>query len=546
MAGMNCDMLFSYSNKKEYIGLLNFRNVIALQVQRVYDATASAPPTATGVPTIATGAYTGIIVNGVDFGSGRILAFSQPTSTDITENGRHLWKQSVSVEIYETGDLSNFGIGVLAGITGWDATLQALEEQFSFDITQDGDYQYVHTANVKCADMVSGVSGYITAQNIASGLLASTPPFGYIDAVHSGFYTSQPGKRIYNETFSIFDGSVNFEERFVIQSRDFVKHNVAFDNGFMNITESITLRHSGVSTVSGALTSNEYSINTRYINAVAASYTRCNSLYGTYAALIESDAYATSLSTQPLQLTKTFDERTQEMSYTIIYTNNPNMSGGYTIDREQTIAESAQGIITASENGTLNAYNQKDPSLLSFLITNVDTEMSGMPLRMGNFYPNINNLKKESENKGVSIRGKKATYNIAYSSDPSLINDGTFLTRSFNISDSMPIRMHTPYLIVGRSTPLVHSPGQTELGNITCTYNTTLVRPTGYSPATPIRIDSALNQLFVLALNQALLTVSAHSPTDTFATKVSYQYDSNLNMEIAVELAYLFPRTTEI
>lgn len=548
MAGLNCDFLFSYNNRRDYVGQLNFRNVTTLQVQRIFDASCTTdPPTACGVPAIATGAYTGIIVNGVNFGSGRVLSFSNPTSTDITENGRHLWKQTVNVEVYESGDNSNLG-GVISGVgPGYEATLQSFEEQFSFDITSDGDYQYSHSANIKCADGITGISGYLTAQQIASGLLSSTPPFGYIDSIHSGFYTLAGGRRTYSETINIFDGSVTFEEKFIIQSRDFLKHNVGFENGYMNVSESVTIRHSGVSTISGALTNNEFDINTRYTNAFSGAYARCNNVYTTYASILGDDPYANSLSTQPVQFTKVFDERSQELTYTVLYSNNPNLStSGYLIEREQLISESNLGVIQASENATLTAYNFKTGSLQSFLISNLNGELSGMQVRMTPYYPSINNLKKETETKTISALGKKASYSIIYSSDTSLINDGTFLSQTFSIQDKLPIRMHTPYLIIGRGRPLMHAPEQTEMGAVSCIYSTVLTRPTGYNPNSPIRPDAALSQLFSNALNKALLTASIKSPTDVFATKVAYLYDSNFNAEVTVELQYLFPRVTII
>jgi hypothetical protein len=548
MAGLNCDLLFSYTNRKEYVGVLNFRNVIAMQVQRVFDASAGVGTGFSGVPSLITGGYTGLVVNGVDFGSGRITAFSNPTSTDIRENGRHLWKQVVSFEFYQSGDSGNLS-GFFSGLnSGYISNLQAFDEQFSFEMSPDGDYQYSHSASIKCVDDITGAtSGYIFAQRIASGLLASTPPFGYIDVVHSGFYTGAVGRRIYSETVSIFDGAVSFEEKFAIQSRDFLKHAVAFENGFMNITETLMMRHSGVSTVSGAMTNNEFNINTRYSTNFAGAYTRCNSLYSTYNTVMGTDVYASNLSTQPLQITKVFDERAQELTYTVVYTNNPNMSpSGYTLDREQVITENSAGTVQAVENATLTAFNSKDSSLQTMLISGVNGELSGVQTRFSPYYSNINNLKKESEAKTISAFGKKGSYTVSFTSDASLYNDGTFLTKTFNIQDNLPIRIHTPYLIIGRATPLVHNPGQTELGTVVCSVAAILVRPTGFSPNSPYKPLSVLNQLFTEALNKALLTASTKSPTDTFATKVSYEYDSNLNIQATVELQYLYPRETNI
>jgi hypothetical protein len=263
--------------------------------------------------------------------------------------------------------------------------------------------------------------------------------------------------------------------------------------------------------------------------------------------VLGGDIYDTSLSTQPLQFTKIFDERSQEMTYNVIFTNNPNMSvSGYTVDREQVISENNLGVVQASESTNFNAYASKSSSLQSFLIGVINGEAAGFQARMLPYYPAIASLKQDSEIKNVSALGKKASYALTYTSDPTLINDGIHLSKTSNVQDNLPIKMHAPYLIIGRSKPLVHAPDQTELGSLSCSIATVLVRPSGYSPSSPFRPDSALNDLFIEALNIVLLKASDKAPTDTFATKVAYTYDSNLNAEATVEIQYLYPKETDM
>jgi hypothetical protein len=320
---------------------------------------------------LITGAYTGVIVNGVDFGSGRITSFSNPVSTNITENGRHLWKQVVDIEVYTSGDASNTGTNpVYQGFTGlYHPQFNSLNESLSFDIPQDGGYRYTHSVKVQCYNEPSGAgeSGYIIAQRMASGLLNTTPPLGYIDAVHSGFYTGI-GKRLFTETIDKLNGAVSVEETFTIQKRDFFKHSVSFDNGFVNITENATIRHSGASTADMAFTGNPLGISTRYNSLFSTSWTRCNALWQTYSGLMGQDAYSNTLAAQPSQLTKVFDESSQEFSYSAIYTNNPNMTtSGYALDRQITFSANPVGITEITEEGSVIAYTSKNSNAKSLL-----------------------------------------------------------------------------------------------------------------------------------------------------------------------------------
>ena len=545
------DLIFGYSSKREYIGQLNFRNVISMQVQHIFTAMDSTSATPAGMPPFYTGCYTGIVVNGINFGTGRITSFNNPVSTDITENGRHLWKQTVGFEVYESGDLSNISnvdSSVSALLGAYNQNLASLDENFSFDISQNGDYQYGHTVSVRCVNEPSGAgtSGYVFAQQIASGLLTSTPPFGYIDPVHSGFY-NLIGKRTYTEQVDIFNGAASFEEKFIIQSRDFVKHSVTFDNGFANITESATIRHSGISKADDVFGNGDVnSITTKFNNAFGGAYTRCNVLYDTYTSVLGADAYATTLALQPIQITKTFDERTQELNYNVLYTNNPNMGSSYTIEREQSFSQNQYGVSQISEAGTLSAFGFKDPGLRTSLVTWLNSESAGAASRLHDVWSNFTSFKQDAENKSVSVRGKKASYSISYTNDPSFYNDGTYLTKNINIQDNEAIRVHQPYFIIGRKSPLVHNPGQTQFGNVTCTINAVLPRPAGYYAAVPIKPIYALNLMFVDSLNLVLTNISSKAPLDMYVTKVAYSYSYDFSAEMVVEAQYVYPRLTDI
>ena len=543
---MNCDILFSYSNKREYIGAINFRSVVGMEVQHVFDASGSNRANPTGMPPLITGAYTGVIVNGINFGTGKIISYSNPTSTEISENGRHLWKQIVRVEVYQSGNSGNLGSSpALTGLSiVYNPNLESFDESFGFDISQQGDYQYTHSASIKCSTEPSGggESGYSIARRIASGLLVSVPPLGYIDAVHSGLYTGI-GQRLYSENIDILNGTAEFEEKLIIQNRDFFKHSVSFDNGFINITENGSLRHSGISTASGVFMADPLGIKTRYNNSMGGAWARCNSLWTTYSGFMGEISYATNLETQPFQTTRAFDETSQEFTYSVTYTNNPNMTtSGYTIDRELNFSLNTVGNTEATEQGSITAYAPKGTTMKGLMLSGINGEMATASTRLTSYWASIASCKLIAESKNFSIRGKKASYLVTYSNDPSFLNDGTYLTRTIAIQDNGAVLMHSPYFIIGRSSPLMHNPGQTQFGSATCSISATLPKPTGYYAGTPIK-PTALNQMFIDSVNSVISKISICSPLDMYISKVTYLYNSDMTAELTTEAQYVYART---
>lgn len=549
---LNCDILFSYNNRRQYVGVLNFRNIISMQVQRIYDAGDSQTPSSpSNVPPLHTGAYTGVIVNGVNFGTGRVISFSNPVSTSITENGRHFWKQTVNVEVYTSGDLDNIGSDNAMDnvIDAYSAQLVSLDESFGFQIPQDGGYQYTHSAAIRCTDEPSGAgeSGYLIAQRIAQSLLESVPNFGYIDVVHSGMYTGV-GRRTYSETVDRLNGTATFEEQLTIQNRDFLKHNVSFDNGFVTISENGLLRHSGIDIASDIFAENDpEGLVGRYNTLFADALTRCSGLWTTYSGFGGQDAYAGYLKTQPAQLTKTFDERTQEFSYSVVFTNNPNMTtNGYAIEREQVFALNNFGVTEASEEGIIKAYNTKETALKASLLTAIGNEIGGVQTRLLAHWAGMASAKLVGESKSVSSHGKEAKYSRVYSDDPGFINDGTFLTKQTAIQDNAVIRIHTPYYVVGFKSPLIHNPGQSQFGNASCTISAVVPRPANYYPATPYKPTTALNKMYNDSINALLKHISIHVPLDVYVSRVVFGYKSDLTVELTTEAQYITARSTNI
>jgi len=311
------------------------------------------------------------------------------------------------------------------------------------------------------------------------------------------------------------------------------------------------IRHSGVSTASGVYSNTDGFGGLSHLSGqLLSAYTRCDGLWSTYSDVLGMDYPAfNDLNVQPAQLTKIFDERTQEIGYTIVFSNNPNMTNsGYSIEREQVFSMNNLGITEATEQATLTNYSIKNAANRSSMITNLNTQAAGAQTRLATYWSTVNTCKHVGESKSISSQAKKASYSVTFTNDPSFINDETYLTRTIATQDNAPVRMHSPYFIVGRKNPLMHDPGQTQFGNASCTVTATIPRPIGYMPNKPNKpfVSRAMTRMFNEAMNNLLPLIASHHYSDLFVSKVTYNYTSVWNAELVVEAQYVFGRSSII
>jgi hypothetical protein len=540
-----CDLLFSYSLRRNYVGTFNYKNVANMQVQRVF----STSGTGGDVPPLLTNKITGIVVNGYSFGSGRIVSYSNPTSYDITEDGKHLWKQVVNFELYEDGDNSNlpstnFDIGNL-----YDRQIESVSESFGFDITENGDYQFSRDLNVKCIRNLDNTdSGVQIAYSIIQNMQgADRPDFGFIDISHSGLYNNYLGKTTNSYQIDKENGSVSWSEKFLIQDRDFVKQAFSFDNGVINVSESATIRHSGISSSSGVFANNQFLLKTRYETLTGGAFVRCSGLAALYSSVLGLDSYTNYLNIQPTQITRVFDEKSQELNYSIVFSNNPNMTtSGYLLEQEINLTKKSNGVDEISENGTITSYSNKSYSLMPILNSGISNAISSFTTRVLPYYPGIASAKLVSENKTLGNISKKANYSITYSTDSSFVNDSLFLTKNFNLENSLPIINHSSYIIFGFNSPLVHAPGQTSFGSVNCSVSAALKRDSNFNIELPQKPRAAIDSLVLDGVNYALNSIKGNFPTDFFVDKVSYSYDSDNNANIQISIQYIYPRDSKL
>jgi len=184
-----------------------------------------------------------IIINGVDFGSGRVdnISFS---------DGNWVRKAdySAKIVIFETGDLSNmlgeYYNGVRESLTNpsnGPELIESIDESFSFSVSDSKEYSFDHSVNLK---LIQGsYNSFNCARSIASGFLKNLVPFGFINNQYSGFY-ARPSKRYYTESYDLINGKYSFAEKFSTHGNNntygFVRsHNLSIDrDGLTSVVEN--------------------------------------------------------------------------------------------------------------------------------------------------------------------------------------------------------------------------------------------------------------------------------------------------------------------
>lgn len=351
--------------------------------------------------------YQPLIINGVNFGSGRITSISYDQGNDV-----RIKNYRASIEVLDSGNLFNFTGSNYDGIDLSNSQyLEEFNENWSFQKKQNGGYSSNHSASIKFTTGVGNLNAIETAKSFAKTLFTGSN-LGF--AFYSG-YSNKQGKRFFSESYNLIDKSCSFGESFDFDNDNgsysaIRTHNVALDQvGIISISEKAQIR--GIE-------------NINYQKALAAlngeltgSYYRCSGVASYYfptgAVLINS----------PISQSRSFDLFSNILSYESNYNNNPNNSGTYFWDYTQQVSR-ANGIGTISENGTILGRGA-NPSIsfvgaqngFSFVKNGINGRITNSFVE--SFASGNNFLQSKSES--YTPLAGQISYNYQYSNDPSLI-----------------------------------------------------------------------------------------------------------------------------
>lgn len=374
-----------------------------------------------------------IILRGNYLGLAQINNVSYAEGIDVK-----LKNVNIDLTIYNSGNLFNLTnptdslySGINFSNINYPAHLiESLNEEFSCDVAENGDYTENQIIRVK---MLSGAAIGTTqnpltmAKQLSANLITSGPVIGFIDANYSG-YKQKPGKRTYTETQNLITNEYSVNETFRIINGFSGTYSVNYINSLDTNSEGITtVKEQGrvqglVPDVYGnyftaAKSGGQYEVNNF-------SYPRCSGLFAAY----KSPTNNYPLTNKKLSYGQVINKYSDIYEYDVVYSNDPKTNNSYSweytlkIDKEPnncTYSISEEGSILGYST-ECNPVDKYSNALAGYAIVS-----AGIYTRLYNFYTEISTfanaitLINRSENKN-KIRGtisyeRTYTDNLAYS-----------------------------------------------------------------------------------------------------------------------------------
>jgi len=369
--------------------------------------------------------YQPLIINGVNFGSGRIRDINYNDGNDV-----RIKTYRASLEVLESGDLFNFtgtyydGVNLVA-----PQYLERFDENWTFNRKENGGYSYNHNASITFTTGVGNLNAIESAKTLAKTLFTGAN-IGF--AFYSGT-TNKQGKRFFSESYNIIDKSCSFTETF-----DF-----DVNNGPYSSTRNYTTNIDELGVVSvnerGQIRGIE---NPNYQKALAAlngeltgSYYRCSGVAFNY--------FPTGgvLVASPISQSRSFDLFNNDLSYDISFNNSLNNFNSYFWDYTQQVSRS-NGIGTIVENGTV-VGRQSNPTLsynaakaaFTGIRSGIGSRMT--PLFLSSFGSSTNFLQSKEESH-APYNGQ-ISYSQQHSNDPALIANFGIRRKDISVQSDIPV-----------------------------------------------------------------------------------------------------------
>lgn len=375
--------------------------------------------------------YTPININGVNFGSGRLLNVSFPEGQDIQEK-----IYNAELEIFLTGNLYNLTGNYYQGINPNNFhLLENLNESFSYSQNSQGEKQFVHSVSLRA---YSGSGDALTfAKLIASGLKDAVNVTG----LFSG-YNNVGKKKYITENINKISNEYGFTETYIVNkesgnySVNFIHSLNLEDNGFITVTENGNIK---------GLTSTWSDTYNGINSEIAQSLGRCSGLFQNYA----PSTY--SLKSKPITLAKELNEFDNTANYSITYTNDFSLRTGFSWTYTNDIRK-VQNIVNVSEQGQILGWGRTPSEKFSAALNGYNQIKGGVEGRVTSLYNTAGTLLKLFRPVNVETSYSEfvgtVNYAVEYTNDANYVFDPFIKTVETSITDNEPVRHINIYEIV--------------------------------------------------------------------------------------------------
>jgi hypothetical protein len=398
------------------------------------------------------GSYQEIIVNGVNYGKGKItdVSFDSGNWVKVTE-------YNVSIEIIQEGDLASFSGdefdgGIISGIKSSAEYLEEFTESYSCDYSSsDNSVSGTHSIDVRVSTLFSG-DKISFAKNLASVLFSKT----FLEKLSEITYAKPPEstrKDYYSENYDLISGACGFKRSFsfVNSTSCFSKKrsiNLSFgEDGITNVNESNSIKGECLSPTLFD------SAETGFQSEISGVFSRCLEVFNTYKA---SFGIQNDLINKELERGVKRNKFTGEIEYNVSFTNDKRRKGDYTFEYTLDLSRSEEGIWEAVEAGSVSG-NDVIGSEAKFnkAIAGYNTEKAGILGRLDAFYVGASpkpvgaTLKLTTRNLGYQPYEGVVSYSWSTTDDLTLDMSSDIRRKSIEITDSKATRIHNDFLVPG-------------------------------------------------------------------------------------------------
>lgn len=488
----------------------------------------------------STGHLETIIINGINFGTGRIVSVQKQAGGNFGQRGLDLnvQKFDATIEIYVDGNtaLTNFSTSTITNLKYIDS----FSEELSSSVEENGDFKYTHNVRVKMLKHSGGFDPIDAAQDIAEAIYNGTNYDTAIPTLGQDIAYNRNGRKFYTESYNTKTLECSFSKTYILSQKN------PSTNYTVNVTTKFAVNEGGnldVTESGEILGLNDYSTLLAAITTeIGGAYTRCSGLFYELRGYVFGSNE--ELFAQPVSTLKSIDIGGEKANYTVTYTNNKSLdlTNGYFIEETKT-RNRDNDITTICYDGQIRSFNKKSSSFNGVTIFNDRLSAIGSN-------PDIASFTLRGKNANVAKFGKEVSYQVCYTNDPSLLNSGSFRKVEVSVTDTPAQVYHREYMIPN-SGYKINRGHNVDISSRVVTISATIPRTSESNVFYNIpNIDTYLNQLKVTLINKCIavfteLNLAAYNPVldMTFFSGNSASINSNRELSVTLEYKYIIKKT---
>lgn len=530
---------------------------------------------------------TEFVINGRNFGSGRVLS----VSFEDRENPITVGSYNMELQIYDSGGFDSTQITSAFDSDVKDELeaskphlIESINESFSFDQGEGGGFSFSHEFSI---NFISGESGYdyvTAAKSIADhiiGDLSNEPDYGFVGEA-AGYYNSAnytTAKHLYNENYNLVDLNFSFSKNYstVGLQDSYIDQKQALtitrdDAGFYTVVENGDIRaneNGGYSHLISAL--NEVVSGSRFAHRRCTAY--FNSVNSTNTLLgggeLNDDLYSGHT-----QFGWNLDEEAEKINYNISFTNNPRFTSSGIHEYTQSLTEDKQaGTITVSENGSLRPYNDSVQFITSGNFAAIKNIVNTTSLtrakdlaqdhyRNWKFTTHIpnhsvltfdndlslgDNLAFTKQNITCPAFGKQIDYSVELVIDGRKYSSGNLKDITVEVSDTEPTLIRSPQYVINfgeiiqNNNFAVGGTQNSSLGVRSVKVTAQKTRTKNYLTQDP-DIDAAVLEMLEVAYKQMLrmpTEINNVKLRESFVQNLNYTFNSDGKIDLTFEIGFV-------